>query len=198
MSVRFDAQAVSRMLESRQRLSVKLDGFREAAVLVPIVVEPGAPDRMLFTVRHADLTTHAGQIAFPGGKRDPGDVDLQATAIREAAEELGIEAASVEVLGLLDDVPTPSGFVITPVLARVRGPLELRPSANEVAAVFECDLGQLGGSDGYVDAGTRSFLGVTYAMHEYHVTARDVRHRIWGATARMVYQVLELAAATSA
>jgi 8-oxo-dGTP pyrophosphatase MutT (NUDIX family) len=188
--MKLDAEALSARLRGRARLTVALDGFRESAVLVPIVVEPDAPDRLLFTVRRADLTDHAGQISFPGGKRDPADLDAQATAIREAAEELAIEPAAVEVLGLLDDVPTPSRFVITPVVARVRGPLVLEPSAHEVAQVFAAPLGELSAPGCYTDGGVRSFLGVTYAMHEYRWQA----HVIWGATARMVHQLLALVA----
>ena len=85
-----DVTQVRAKLAARSRMEVRLDGFRESAVLVPIVCEPDAPDRLLFTVRHAELANHAGQIAFPGGKRDPGDPDLPSTARRETSEELGI------------------------------------------------------------------------------------------------------------
>lgn len=175
-------------LAARARMEVHLDGFRESAVLVPIVCEPGAPDRLLFTVRRADLPSHAGQISFPGGKRDPGDLDLTSTACRETSEELGIAPAGVEVLGLLDDVPTPTGFVITPVVARLAGPVELRPNPAEVAVAFAAPVDELRGPGCYADGGTRSFLGVSYAMHEYHFQG----HRIWGATARVVHQLLDL------
>jgi 8-oxo-dGTP pyrophosphatase MutT (NUDIX family) len=179
-------------LELRQRLQMRtreqmsLLGYRESAVLVPIVVEPEAPPRLLFTVRQADLSAHAGQISFPGGKRDPEDADLAATAIREAAEELGIAPAAVEVLGYLDDVPTPTRYIITPVVARVQGPLVLRPNVGEVASVFACELDELAKPHRYAHGGERSFLGVSYAMHEYHWET----HRIWGATARIVHQLL--------
>src|SRR5258706_7329161 len=163
-------------LAARERRAVRLDGFRESAVLVPIVVEPAVPERVLFTVRRADLPTHAGQVSFPGGKRDAGDVDAAACAIREAAEELGIEPAAVDVLGLLDDVPTPTGFVITPVVARVRGPVELRPSAHEVAEAFAVPLEALRDPARHSTGGERSFLGAHYVMHEYRWEA----HRIWG------------------
>jgi 8-oxo-dGTP pyrophosphatase MutT (NUDIX family) len=179
------------MLGARPRATVTLDGFRESAVLVPILVEPSAPERVLFTVRRADLPTHAGQISFPGGKRDAGDPDLAATAIREASEELGIEPAAVDVLGMLDDVPTPTGFVITPVVARVRGPVDLRPSAHEVAETFSVPLSELANPTRHVAGAERSFLGVHYVMHEYHWES----HKIWGATARMVHDLLTLLAA---
>ncbi|HEY7955774.1 MAG: NUDIX hydrolase [Polyangia bacterium] len=183
-----DVSRVRAKLEARSRMEVRLDGFRESAVLVPIVCEPDAPDRLLFTVRHAELANHAGQIAFPGGKRDPGDPDAPSTARRESSEELGIPPERVEVLGLLDDVPTPTGFVITPVVARVQGPLELRPNPAEVTVAFAVALDELRRPERYTDGGTRSFLGVPYAMHEYLWEG----HRIWGATARVVHQLLEL------
>jgi 8-oxo-dGTP pyrophosphatase MutT (NUDIX family) len=186
-----DLDALRERLRGRERLTLRLDGFRESAVLLPIVVEPGQPERLILTVRQGDLPTHAGQISFPGGKRDPGDPDLMATAIRETAEELGIEPAAVEVLGLLDDVPTPVGFVITPVVARVRGPITLRPSTREVAEVLVCELEALARPSIYVHQGTREYLGVVYTLHEYHWH----QHRIWGATARMVHQLLATLAA---
>ncbi|MDB4969976.1 MAG: Hydrolase, family [Myxococcales bacterium] len=186
--VSFDPERLRRRIAARQRLAVSLDGFFPAAVLVPIVTEPGQPDRLLFTERRHDLSTHAGQIAFPGGKQDPEDVDAAATAIRETTEELGIEPAAIEVLGTLDDVPTPTRFVITPIVARIRGPLVMRPNPAEVASVFAADLGSLADPGRYTSNGARSFLGVTYEMHEY----RWETHRIWGATARMVHQVMAL------
>jgi 8-oxo-dGTP pyrophosphatase MutT (NUDIX family) len=183
-----NADALRRRLASRPRQVVRLDGFRESAVLVPIVTAPGATDRLLFTVRRSDLPTHAGQISFPGGKRDDGDADAPACALREAEEEVGIARGSVDVLGLLDDVPTPTGFVITPVVGLVRGPIDFRPNEREVAAVFACDLDELAAPHRYTSDGTRTFLGVTYTMHQYQWE----EHRIWGATARIVHELLTL------
>jgi 8-oxo-dGTP pyrophosphatase MutT (NUDIX family) len=186
--VAFDPERLRRSLEAHERLAVALDGFMPAAVLVPIVTEPGQPDRLLFTERRHDLSTHAGQIAFPGGKQDAEDTDAPSTAIRETTEELGIEPAAIEVLGLLDEVPTPTRFVITPIVARVRGPFQMHPNPAEVASVFAADLASLADPARYQSNGSRSFLGVTYEMHEY----RWEPHRIWGATARMVHQLMTL------
>lgn len=183
--------------ELRDKLAARprapLDGelvrdFTLAAVLVPIVTEAGQPDRLLFTERHHDLSQHAGQVAFPGGRKDAVDTDLAACAVRETTEELGVDRAEIEVLGLLDDVPTPTRFVITPVVARLRGPLRLSPNPAEVASVFAAELLALRDPVRYTAQGTRTFLGVTYEMHEY----RWDPHRIWGATARMVYQLMSL------
>jgi 8-oxo-dGTP pyrophosphatase MutT (NUDIX family) len=184
----FDPERLRARLAARQRLQLTLDGFAPAAVLVPLVTEADRPDRLLFTERRHDLSTHAGQIAFPGGKRDDGDRDSAATAVRETSEELGVAPVDVEVLGLLDDVPTPTRFVITPVVARLRGPLTLAPSPGEVASIFYTELAELADPRRYSANGSRTFLGITYDMHEY----RWEPHRIWGATARMVHQLLAL------
>jgi 8-oxo-dGTP pyrophosphatase MutT (NUDIX family) len=175
-------------LLARAAHTLSLDGFAAAAVLVPVLVDPPHPERLLFTVRHNDLPTHAGQIAFPGGKRDPTDRDLVATALREAEEELGLPRERVEVIGPLDDVPTPTGFVITPVVALVLGAIELRPNRDEVIEFFSAELTGLADERCHLVEGTRHFLGVEYPMHTY----RWGRHRIWGATARIVHQLLEL------
>src|SRR5439155_22108653 len=116
--------------------SLRVDGFRDAAVLVPILVEPRRQERLILTLRPENLRAHAGQIAFPGGKRDAGDPDLATTAVRETSEELGIPPACIQVPGLLDKLPTPTGYNVTPVVARVDGPVALAPSAAEVAEVF--------------------------------------------------------------
>src|SRR5512138_1389868 len=112
-----DFALLKKKMAERERLTVELDGFARAAVLVPIVdavdcVEP----ELLFIVRKSDLARHPGQIAFPGGRAEPSDRDLAHTALRETHEELGISPDRIEVLGLLDDVPTPTQFVITPVV----------------------------------------------------------------------------------
>jgi 8-oxo-dGTP pyrophosphatase MutT (NUDIX family) len=183
-----DAELLRRRLSTRPRARVELEGFAPAAVLVPIVVEARVAPRVLFTERRHDLSTHAGQIAFPGGKRDAADADAAATAVRETSEELGIEPAAVTVLGLLDDVPTPTRFIITPVVALLAGPLHIAPNPSEVASVFAPELHALTDPARYTHNGKREFLGVSYDMHEY----RWEQHRIWGATARILHQLLSL------
>jgi 8-oxo-dGTP pyrophosphatase MutT (NUDIX family) len=187
------APVLSRLREALRRHSrraLSIDGFRAAAVLVPIV-ERDADLALLLTERTADLRAHAGQIAFPGGKLDAADADLAACAIREAAEELGLEPAAIEVLGQLDDVPTPSGFVITPVVAAVRGAPHVRPNPGEVAGFFYAPLAALADPAIMVRKGERELLGVRYPIFGYQYDAR----LIWGATACMVQQLLALLAA---
>lgn len=185
--MRVDATTLRSKLAARPRQTLRLDGFRESAVLVPIFSEPGREDVLILTVRRADLPTHAGQISFPGGKRDGSDLDAAATALRETSEELGIPATAVEVLGMLDDIPTPTRFVITPVVALISGPVKLSPSAGEVAEVLRCPIDELRRPGAYRENGERTFLGVTYTMLEFPFGD----HRIWGATARILFQLLE-------
>jgi len=109
-----------------------------ASVLVPIVLrdEP----MVLLTERTAHLSTHSGQIAFPGGRADPEDADAAATALREAHEEVGLAPGYVEVLGALSTYVTGSAFIITPVVGLVQPGCVLAPNPGEVADVFEVPL----------------------------------------------------------
>ncbi|MFO0579193.1 MAG: CoA pyrophosphatase [Polyangia bacterium] len=186
-----DLGALRRKLAQRPRRSVRLEGYRESAVLVPLLVpadegEAARTAELLYTVRQPTLPTHAGQIAFPGGKRDPEDTSAHDTALREASEEVGIPGDAVSVLGLLDDIATPLGFVITPVVGAVRWPLELLPSQAEVAEVFTVPLPSL--PTVYRNGGEAVWRGYHYTMHEFHVETR----RIWGATAAITMQLLDL------
>jgi 8-oxo-dGTP pyrophosphatase MutT (NUDIX family) len=109
-----------------------------ASVLVPIVMRE--QPTVLLTERTMHLSTHSGQIAFPGGKADEGDADASATALREAQEEVGLDPAFVQVLGVLPHYVTGSAFIITPVIALVQPGFTLTPNAYEVADVFEVPL----------------------------------------------------------
>lgn len=117
---------------------VSVPSFVPAAVLIPIVwSESGA--KVMLTVRSNFLPTHAGQVSFPGGKSEGFDLTVQDTAIREANEELGLEASDLHLAGCLENFKTLSGFEIAPVLAILMGEPELMPNA-EVAEVFYLPL----------------------------------------------------------
>lgn len=109
-----------------------------AAVLVPLVQREEL--MVLLTQRTQQLSTHAGQVAFPGGKQDPEDIDAVATALREAQEEVGLDAQFVEVLGPLPRYETGTAFIVTPVVALVQAQAPLKPNPYEVADVFEVPL----------------------------------------------------------
>lgn len=157
---------------------------RPAAVLVGVreAVQP----RLVLTVRTDHLQDHAGQVAFPGGRTDPGDADAVATALRESEEEIGLARQLVTPLGFLDRFETISGYNITPVVARIDPQARLYPAPDEVAEVFEVPL-----SFFLEPANLRR-----YTM-EFRGRQRDMvefvhgRHRIWGATAAMVFNLLK-------
>ncbi len=111
----------------------------QAAVLVPLVAREGGHHVML-TRRTSHLRHHAGQISFPGGRRDADDASVLHTALREAHEETGLPADAVEVLGQLPEYLTGTGFVITPIVARVEPPAAWSPDPFEVEQVFEVPL----------------------------------------------------------
>ncbi len=123
-------------LTSERRFSDRAPAH--AAVLVPIVQRD--QPTVLLTERTAHLSTHSGQIAFPGGKADPEDVSPADTALREAHEEVGLERRYVEVLGALPIYRTGSAFIITPVVSLVRPGFELVPNPFEVEEAFEVPL----------------------------------------------------------
>lgn len=110
----------------------------QAAVLVPIVLR--AQPTVLFTLRTQHLSTHSGQVAFPGGRSDPEDADAAATALREAHEEVGLARSGVEVLGALPVYETGSSFLVTPVVALVQPDMPLQANPAEVDDIFEVPL----------------------------------------------------------
>jgi 8-oxo-dGTP pyrophosphatase MutT (NUDIX family) len=155
-----------------------------AAVLVPVVM--GAEPSVLLTKRTSHLTKHAGQISFPGGRIDPGDSGPEAAALREAQEEIGLDAGSVEVLGRLTDHVTGTGYRITPVLAVVPPGLNYRLSPEEVEAIFELPMRVVLDPD----APRRQRQHVRGVWREYWVWPHP-QHFIWGATAAILVQLAQ-------
>ncbi|MBS0291393.1 MAG: CoA pyrophosphatase [Proteobacteria bacterium] len=154
-----------------------------AAVLMPIVQR----DRptVLLTERTANLSTHKGQVAFPGGRTDPEDSDAAATALREAHEEVGLEAASVEVLGSLPIYVTGSSFIVTPVVALVKPDFALQPNPHEVADVFEVPLDFLL-NPAHHERHALEWQGLRREWFAMPYQDGERQRYIWGATAAML------------
>ena len=164
-----------------------LGPFEPAAVLA-VIEEHEDGDRLVLIERPAGLSVHAGQLAFPGGKREPGDRDLLQTALRETEEEIGLRASALQVLGRLDPVPTPSMFLIVPFVARVTSPWVPTPSPGEVAKILTPSVKTLCDPTIYRLRGARAWRGVNYELHEFAIHDPP----LWGATARMVFELLQL------
>jgi 8-oxo-dGTP pyrophosphatase MutT (NUDIX family) len=161
---------------------------RQAAVLVPLYARAGRP-HFLFTRRSPALSAHSGEISFPGGAQDATDPTLTATALREAQEEIGLTPASVHVLGTLAPVFTVvSNFLITPVLGWLgAAPALLAPNPAEVAEVIEAPVADLA-DPAIFHAEQWLREGRPHPVYFYDLGP----YRIWGATARILYQLLEL------
>jgi len=178
---RFAAGGTVEMLYGDQGIDAeRAAARRRAAVLVPIVTRPGAPT-VLLTRRTAHLKNHSGQIAFPGGGAESGDASAEATALREAREEIGLEPARVEVLGRLSDYHTRTDFRVTPVVGLVAPPFALALDAHEVDEAFEVPLAFLLDPANHLRH-QREFQGRTVPF--YAIPYRD--YYIWGATAGML------------
>lgn len=162
---------------------------RRASVLVPIVARPDELT-MLFTRRTAHLRNHSGQIAFPGGGAEPGDASAEATALREAHEEIGLEPARVEVLGRLSDYHTRTDYRVTPIVGLVAPPFVLSLDAREVDEAFEVPLAFLLDPANHLRQ-QREFEG--RAVPFYAIPYRD--YYIWGATAGMLINLYRYLAA---
>jgi 8-oxo-dGTP pyrophosphatase MutT (NUDIX family) len=149
-----------------------------AAVLIALTdrAEPG----VILTVRREHLRTHAGQVAFPGGRIDPGE-DAVAAALREAWEEIGLEPLAADVIGEVEPYQTVTGYLVTPVLAVVEPDLPLSPHEHEVADWFEAPLAFI------LDPANQQWKSALFRgrdRHYYEIMWNG--RRIWGATAAMI------------
>jgi 8-oxo-dGTP pyrophosphatase MutT (NUDIX family) len=188
MDPRF-AQLADRLRERPGR-ALHLPGLelRDSAVLAPFLLREDVP-RLLFTVRPAHLRRHAGQVAFPGGARDPEDATPLHTALRELREELGVPEQSVQVLGALDEIPTTSEFRVVPYVGVLEPGVTLWPDAQEIAELFEVPIADLLAPTARRTE-KRFFRGAERDVYFYEVGP----HTVWGATARIVKNLLELLA----
>ncbi len=158
-----------------------------AAVLVPLYYKQGQY-YILFTKRTDTVREHKGQISFPGGAREKKDKTLFDTALREAAEEIGLEAGAVELLGELDAFPTiDSGYVISPFVAAIPWPYRFKIDPKEVERIIEVPISALLDKDCWYQE-TATIDGKVVTESSYHYRG-DV---IWGATARILEQFLDI------
>jgi 8-oxo-dGTP pyrophosphatase MutT (NUDIX family) len=172
------------LLPVEQALAIDAAG-RASAVLIPVRPRADGTTSLVFTKRPDHMPRHAGEISFPGGRPEPEDDGLLATALREADEELGIEPANVRVLGGLPPISTyVTDFAVHPVVGVVPSEMDLKPHPGEVEAVLEYRLTEL----------ARSHATQEWERGEHRFTT-DIfdmdGNVIWGATARIIGMLLE-------
>lgn len=184
----FDDHALTRLraiLGRRPAVEIVAPQHRRACVLIPLIRKDGRWS-IVFTKRAETLAAHSGQIAFPGGAVEPGET-LDAAAVREAEEEVGIPRRDVELIGRLDDVITHSGFLVAPFVGVIHEPLEYVMQESEVEEVFEVPVEALVSMNNpevrYV-----AFRAKRYPAYFYHYE----RYEIWGLTGRMLKSFLDL------
>jgi 8-oxo-dGTP pyrophosphatase MutT (NUDIX family) len=171
-------------LTQRSRSVLEWQGFRKAAILVPIL-KTSTGFELLFTVRSSQLSSHAGEISFPGGRLDEGE-SIDDAARREAFEEIGLTVTSESVLGYLDDVPSPAKYIVTPVVAVLEKPLDFTLSQAEVEEIFTADLGELARLEPRSEE--RILQGHRRMIHFYTYQERV----IWGLTGNVVKNLLDI------
>jgi 8-oxo-dGTP pyrophosphatase MutT (NUDIX family) len=170
------------LLTPEEAAELDAPGSKDAAVLVPLYTDPPS---LILTERRADLSRHAGEISFPGGRQDRPDEDLRTTALREAEEEIGLDPNAVELVGALPPVGTfVTGYRVFPFVGIVQPGQVWRPQATEVAQVLEFTLADL-----IAGHEMQRLLrkGVPIKTPTYTVDG----HLVWGATARILQSLLE-------
>jgi len=177
---------IGTILSSRKRRVIEHPPFSHAAVLVPLF-KKGDGCHLLFTKRSDQVKHHKGEISFPGGVVDEEDLELISTALREADEEIGLRKSDVQILGILDDIVTVTEFIVTPIVGLFPYPYPFKVSEVEIAELIEVPLSSLLREKSFsekemIRGGQKE---IVYA-YQYE------KHIIWGATARILKQFLDL------
>jgi len=177
---------VRKILNTRNRRIIEQPSLARAAVLVPLF-KKGEDCHIVVTKRSDNVRYHKGEISFPGGVFDDKDLELQRTALREAFEEIGLKGSDVQIIGVLDDIITVTQFIVTPFVGLFPYPYPFELSPIEIAELIEVPLSALLDEDCFSEReiirGTRKEVVLAY-QYENHI--------IWGATARILKQFLDL------
>jgi 8-oxo-dGTP pyrophosphatase MutT (NUDIX family) len=173
------------ILDRRAAIEIDAPQYRRACVLIPLVSVEGQWS-ILFSRRSANLAAHSGQIAFPGGAVEEGEA-LEAAAVREAEEEVGIHRGAVELIGRTDDLITNSGFLVAPFVGVIRERVDYVLHEAEVTEVFEVPI------DALLDVSQPEVRFVTFGDRQYPAYFYRYRdYEIWGLTGRMLKAFLDL------
>lgn len=177
---------LKRKISLKERIVIEHPPFSHAAVLVPLYQKEGQC-YLLFTKRSVQVKHHKGEISFPGGMVDEDDRELIHTALREAHEEIGLKEKDVEIIGLLDDIVTVTEFIVTPIVGIFPYPYPFQVNRIEIDELIEAPLSAFLKEDSFSE---REIFRMGRAewiyAYQYH------NHIIWGATARILKQLLDL------
>ena len=179
-------ETLSQIFRHRKKETVPVHDFIRAAVLVPIFLQNGHY-QLLFTQRSMEVRDHKGQISFPGGRWEPEDSDLKTTALRETEEELGVKPESVEILGELGELVTPSRYHITPYVGIIPHPYPFQINRQEIAGIIEVPLQHL-----LEPQNMRLERGEFFNAQTEMPYFQYKQHVIWGATGRITRELVEL------
>lgn len=175
---------VERYLSGHRPTPLPYDGLKRAAVLFPFIEENGQLE-ILLTQRTDLVEHHKGQVAFPGGMMDREDRDSEDTALREAREEIGLQKEDVRLMGRTTELITPTGFIITPVIAQLKRKPPLVLSQDEVEAAFYAPVGLFFDPAAEVSS-VREWEGERQTVYSYEHDG----YRIWGVTAAIIRRFL--------
>ncbi|XP_067445598.1 peroxisomal coenzyme A diphosphatase NUDT7 [Thunnus thynnus] len=191
MPIKEDTIAILKQFDTGNKFSY-LPVLPKASVLVPLLVKDGEL-HTLMTLRSKELRTNAGEVCFPGGKRDPSDRDDVETALREAEEEIGLPPDHVQVVCKLFPIMNKSGLLVTPVVGFIDESFCPRPNPAEVSAVFTVPLDFFTSEKDHFT--THGAAGMTGPLHSFYFTDPDTgnQYHIWGLTAMVVIVVALLA-----
>ncbi|MEW5941152.1 MAG: CoA pyrophosphatase [Chloroflexota bacterium] len=185
IAVRLREAAASAHTDGYAEGDAPAESFKRAAVLVPLLRVDGEW-RLLFTRRTDRVESHKSQVSFPGGACDEGETTPEQTALREAEEEIGLRPESVRVLGRLRPMDTISFYRVTPVVGVIPWPTVFRPAEHEVARIFTMPLEWLAERSNRWEF---NMLGRKHSVIVYHPYDGET---LWGATARMTVDFLEI------
>lgn len=189
---KFNKDQISRIFDPDHRIVINSDVLKQSAVLIILCPDSNGSFSLILTERNKKLSKHAGEMSFPGGRIEPvKDKTKIDTALRETQEEIGIEHEEVEILGIMDDIPTMTGYIITPVVAVANKPLEFSKNDSEVVSVFEIPI------DFFLDKQYFSDKAINIAGEDFPIynfnyrDDSDQKHTIWGATAHLIIEFMK-------
>lgn len=175
-----------RVMDHKPRI-IEAAGLPEAGVLIPITCVHNQPE-IILTLRSKRLSTHSGEVAFPGGRRDPGDVDLRFTALRETHEEIGLRPELIDVIGPMDSLVSRFGIKVTPYVGILPEVYELTPNADEIEEIFSVPVRYL------LEDPREMTHRIDYEGRSWYVPSyRYEGFKIWGLTALMLTELMNVA-----